>query len=166
MRTGEALAAAGSVLFFAFLLWQALALREAGRSGEMGSAFWPMLALGACTLLSLAWLVALVRGGRSPADTPPAEETPAETWGRRRKVGLSVAALLLYLVALPWIGFVLATLAFVLVFALGLGERRRSVLAVSPVLVTTIVVLVFARFIAIPLPRGAGVFATFSRLFY
>jgi hypothetical protein len=166
MSKGETLAAAGCAAFFAFMLWQAVELQGTGRSGEIGSGFWPMLSLGACTLLSLAWLVSGLARGRPAAAAPPPGETAAEAWSRRCKVGFSVAALFLYIVALPWVGFVLATLAFVLIFALGLGERRRVVLTVSPFLVTIIVVLVFARFITIPLPRGAGVFATFSRLLY
>jgi hypothetical protein len=40
------------------------------------------------------------------------------------------------------------------------------ILAASPFLVTAMVVAVFAKFITIPFPRGVGVFAAFSRLFY
>jgi len=73
---------------------------------------------------------------------------------------------LVYILVMPWIGFILATLIYILAFALALGERRRWVLAVSPVLVTAVIIGVFAKFITIPFPKGIGVFADFSRLFY
>jgi putative tricarboxylic transport membrane protein len=74
--------------------------------------------------------------------------------------------LFLYIAAMPWIGFVLSTFLFVFVFAVSLGERRKLVLSVSPFLVTAMIVAVFAKFITIPFPRGVGMFAAFSRLFY
>ena len=74
--------------------------------------------------------------------------------------------LLLYIVVMPWIGFGLSTLLYVPAFILVLGERRKLVLILSPLLVTVFVILIFSRFIAIPFPKGVGVFAAFSRLFY
>jgi putative effector of murein hydrolase len=67
---------------------------------------------------------------------------------------------------MPWFGFVLSTFLFVFSFAVCLGERRKTVLAVSPFVVTAMIVAVFAKFITIPFPRGVGLFAEFSRLFY
>jgi putative effector of murein hydrolase len=67
---------------------------------------------------------------------------------------------------MPWIGFGLSTLIYVLAFILVLGERRRLVLILSPILVTVLVILIFSKFIAIPFPKGVGIFAAFSRLFY
>jgi hypothetical protein len=90
----------------------------------------------------------------------------AEAWGRRRKVGLSILCLLAYIIAMPWVGFIPSTLMFILAFALVLEERRKWVLIISPVLVASIVIGVFAKFITIPFPKGVGVFAAFSRLFY
>jgi putative tricarboxylic transport membrane protein len=169
VKRGEIVVSACAVAFFSFMLSEATALRGVGRFGEMGSGFWPMLALGACVCLSAGWLASSVRQRRregAAGPGPAAAVGDAEAWRRRRKVTLSVLYLLLYVVTMPWIGFVLSTLAFVLLFAHAVGETRRRVLAVSPVVVTAIIVLVFARFITIPLPRGAGVFAGFSRLFY
>jgi hypothetical protein len=161
---GEVAASALCLAFFSFMFYEAVGLHGVGRSGEAGSGFWPMLALGASVLLSLGWLVSALRQGAGPGSAP--REPTAEAWRRRRRVGLSVAALVLYLAVMPWIGFILATLAFVPVFAVGLGETRRRVLTTSPVVVTALVVFIFGWFIAMPLPRGAGVFAAFSRIFY
>ena len=169
MKKGEIVLSAVCVVFFSAMFYEALELRGLGRFGETGSGFWPLLALGASILLSLGWLFENIRKYIAGGGTPPAKPTPeavAEAWQRRRKVGLSMACLLLYIIAMPWIGFLLATFFFIPVFALGLNERRPWVVAVSPVLVTGIVILVFAKFITIPLPKGVGVFAALSRIFY
>jgi uncharacterized membrane protein len=55
---------------------------------------------------------------------------------------------------------------FILTFILALEERRMKVLAISPVLITAAIIVVFAKFITIPLPKGVGIFAAFSRFFY
>lgn len=169
MKKGEIALSLVCVVFFSFMFYEAIDLRAVGRFGEVGSGFWPMLALGASILLSLGWLISsLARhpGGNGAALEEATPEAIAEAWDRRRKVGLSAACLLLYIVAMPWIGFIPSTFLFIPAFALALKERRTWVLAVSPVLVTGIVILVFAKFITIPLPRGAGIFAAFNRLFY
>jgi putative tricarboxylic transport membrane protein len=158
---GDVAASALCVAFFSFMFHEAVALHGVGRAGEAGSGFWPMLALGACVLLSAGWLVSTLRGRGAPAVEPAAEGSR-----RWRRVGLSVAALLAYIAVMPWIGFILSTLAFVPAFAVALGETRQRVLTASPVVVTALVVLVFGRFIAMPLPRGVGVFAALSRVFY
>jgi putative tricarboxylic transport membrane protein len=169
MKKGEIVTSAFCVAFFLFMLIQGFELLETRRSGEVGSGFWPVMSLAACTALSFVWLVtAVIESGKAkatPVATPTAEEVAA-TWNRRKKVGLSILCLLLYIVVMPWIGFVLSTFLFVFIFAVSLGERRKMVLAVSPFLITGIVIVVFARFITIPFPRGVGLFAAFSRLFY
>jgi hypothetical protein len=53
-----------------------------------------------------------------------------------------------------------------LVFIIALGERRKWVLILSPILVTAIIIIIFGKFIAIPFPRGVEIFATLSRFVY
>jgi putative tricarboxylic transport membrane protein len=85
---------------------------------------------------------------------------------RRRKVALSAVLLIIYVIVMPWIGFVLSTLLYVLAFIIVLEERRKWVLISSPFLITALVIVVFSKFIVIPFPRGMGLFAAFSRFFY
>jgi len=168
MKKGEMITGALCVAFFSFMLFQGVGLLETRRSGEVGSGFWPVMSLTFCLGLSIAWLVMTFVESRKAGERPaaPTPEEAAAVWIRRRTVGLSILCLFLYIVVMPWIGFVLATFLFVFAFAVSLGERRKLVLVVSPFLVTAMVVAVFAKFITIPFPRGVGVFAAFSRLFY
>ncbi len=169
MKRGEIVFSAFCVAFFSFMLYEAVELHGVGRFGEVGSGFWPMLSLGVSVLLSLCWLIVTLRkfsGAKSTAIEEPTPEAIAAAGSRRKKVALSIACLFLYIFVMPWIGFILSTLLFVPVFALALEERRKKVLIISPFLITAIVVLVFAKFITIPFPKGVAIFAVFSRLFY
>jgi uncharacterized membrane protein (DUF485 family) len=169
MKKGEIVFSAACVAFFGSMLFETLGLLGQGRAGEMGSGLWPFLALTVALVLSLLMLVGSIRKYRAAArkDAPePTSEDLAEKKRRRATVTLSIAAFVAYILVMPWIGFILGTLLYVLAFALTLGERRRWVLGVSPFLVTAVIVAVFAKFITIPFPKGIGIFADFSRLFY
>ena len=167
MKKGEIVFFAVCVAFFSFMFYDGLELRSHGRSGEIGSGLWPLIALGASALFSVALLISSVKKFRGEEDAE--DQTPeaiAEKKRQRITVTLSVVCFLAYLVGIPWIGFILATFIYIPVFALALGERRTSVLLISPFLLTAIIVAVFAKFITIPFPKGVGIFAAFSRLFY
>jgi len=167
MKQGEIVFFAVCVAFFSFMFYDGLELRSHGRSGEIGSGLWPLIALGASAPCSVVLLISsgkkFLREGAAEDLTP---EAAAEKKRQRVTVALSVACFLAYLVLTPWIGFILATFIYIPVFALALGERRMSVLLISPFLLTAIIVAVFAKFITIPFPKGVGIFAAFSRLFY
>jgi len=169
MKKGEIILCAFCVVFFSYMFYEAVKLHGVGRFGEVGSGFWPMLSLGVSVLLSLCWLIVTIvafskEKGRAVEE--PSPEAIASAWSRRRKVALSIVCLFGYVVIMPWIGFVLSTFLFIPAFALALEERRKSVLIISPLLVTAITILVFAKFIKIAFPKGEGIFAEFSRLFY
>jgi putative tricarboxylic transport membrane protein len=169
MKKGEIVLSAVCLAFFSFMFYESLELRGVGRFGEVGSGFWPLLSLGFAAILSLAWLITNLRQhSREKRETEeePAPESAAEAWSRRKKVGLSLACLLCYIVIMPWIGFLLSTMLFILTFILALDERRKTVLIISPPLITAAIIVVFAKFITMPLPKGVGIFAEFSRLFY
>jgi hypothetical protein len=169
MKKGEIVFSGACVLFFGFMLFESLDLLGQGRPGEVGSGLWPFMALTVSLALSLMVLIASVKKQRAVALQAPPEpsaEALADTKRQRMTVFLSIVTFLAYILLTPWIGFILATLIYILAFALALGERRRWVLAVSPFLVTAVIVAVFAKFITIPFPKGVGVFTEFSRLFY
>jgi putative tricarboxylic transport membrane protein len=168
MKKGEIIFSAVCIAFFGFMLFETFELLGQGRPGEVGSGLWPFMALAISTLLSILILISNIR--KSKSGGPGAQELTAEAIAEKRRaritVTLSVLCFLTYIIVTPWIGFIIATLLYIFVFALILGERRRWVLATSPVLMTAVIMGVFAKFITIPFPKGIGVFAEFSRLFY
>ncbi len=169
MKKGEIVFSACCVAFFGFMLFETLELLTQGREGEVGSGLWPFMALAVSTGLSLMMLIASIKKYRATAreSAPePTAEAVAEKKQQRITVTLSIVIFLVYILLTPLIGFILATLLYILAFTWALGERRRWVLAVSPFLVTAVIMGVFAKFITIPFPKGIGIFAEFSRLFY
>ena len=171
MKKDELIANVGVIVFFSFMLVQATGLKLVRRFGDMGSGFWPIMILSAATFLSILVLIFNTRKylkekkTRTPEPQAP-DRSAREIKERRMKLILSVVCLLVYILVMPYIGFVLATLFYVLAFILALGERRKWVLAISPFLVTAMAVAVFGKFITMPLPRGVDAFAAFSRIFY
>jgi putative tricarboxylic transport membrane protein len=171
MKRDEIVANVVFIAFFIFMLINSLKLHEIRRFGEVGSGFWPILILSTATLLSIILLVStlikyLNEKKKASVEASISKEALVDLKSRRRKFALSVILLLIYVIVMPWIGFVLSTLIYVLAFILALEERRKYVLIISPILVTALIVIIFAKFIVIPFPRGVGIFAAFSRLIY
>jgi len=171
MKRDEIVANIVIIAFFIFMLINSFKLHAIRRFGEMGSGFWPMLTLSAATLLSIILLISTItkhlkEKKKSSVEVTISKEAFVDLKNRRKKFVLSVILLLIYIIVMPWIGFVLSTLIYVLAFILALEERRKYVLIISPILVTALVITIFANFIAIPFPRGVGIFAAFSRLIY
>jgi len=171
MKRDEIVANIVIIAFFIFMLINSFKLHEIRRFGEMGSGFWPMLTLSTATLLSIILLVStlikyLKEKKKASVEATISKEALVDLKNRRKKFVLSVILLIIYIFVMPWIGFVLSTLIYVLAFILALEERRKYVLIISPIIVTALIVIIFAKFIVIPFPRGVGIFAAFSRLIY
>lgn len=171
MKRDEIIANVVIIAFFIFMLINSFKLHEIKRFGEMGSGFWPILALSAATLLSIVLLISNLRKyirekKMETGEMSISPEAKFDLKNRRKKFVLSLICLLGYILIMPWIGFVLSTLVYVFAFILALGERRKFILALSPFLVTALTVIIFARFIKMPLPKGVDFFAAFSRLIY
>jgi len=170
MKKVEIAAKAIIVAFFFAMMLNSLKLREIRRFGEMGSGFWPILILSTATVLSGLLLISSIlkymREKKNAEEPLLSPEEMRNRKNRRRKVALSTIFLIIYVIVMPWIGFVLSTLLYVLAFILVLEERRKWVLISSPFLITAFVIVVFSKFIVIPFPRGMGLFAAFSRFFY
>ena len=171
MKKGQIIGNAVILVFFLFLLIDSLKLHEIRRFGEMGSGFWPILILSSAALLSAFLLLSSILKFRKGKGKEEPEETlsPEDLASRKKQrniVILCAVVTLAYIFAMQAIGFALATFFYVLAFVLVLGERRKSVLIVSPVLVTALILVVFSRLIAMPLPKGMGFFADLSRFFF
>jgi putative tricarboxylic transport membrane protein len=132
----------------------------AGMPGALGPTAWPTAALaglGACAAL---WLVLEVltffrSGGRAAFVAAPAEDQDAHD---NLRAILGLALTVLYGIAIPTIGFPLATLLFVIAWS-ALGGVRRPVVLASVSLIGTVALLyVFVRLALMPLNRGSGIF--------
>ena len=163
MSRGELVFRGLCALFFAALLPHAWRLGEIRRLGEVGSGFWPLWILVLAALLSLFLFLQGLWSVRHDPRQQSASQSPS---GDPIRCLVAMAIVLIYLLLLPWAGFIITTPVFLFFFMLGLGERRIGLLSGAPLLITAGLFLFFIEFVQIPLPRGSGVFLAFSRLLY
>lgn len=83
-----------------------------------------------------------------------------------RMVFINVLVLAAYVGLLDIIGFLLATLIYLVVAPLSMGYRKPVALAVFSVVTTAVMVVVFGMVFYVPLPRGVELFRDLSYLIY
>nr|WP_312577859.1 tripartite tricarboxylate transporter TctB family protein [Sedimentibacter sp.] len=78
------------------------------------------------------------------------------------KLSIGIILLLLYSYALDYIGFIVNSLIFFVLYSRLLGEKRIRVLLLSAFVSVAILYLIFNTALGIMLPRGTGIFRTFA----
>jgi putative tricarboxylic transport membrane protein len=136
-----------------FLFWATLGL-ERHPLVPVGPEFYPQLVLGATGLLALLLVVSGVIAHRHAAMPAPAAARANYTL-----VTVAFAIFAIYIIALPYLGFRLATFAFLMAMPLALepprGARRRWIMVFVVALVATFVTyLAFESYLQVLLPRG------------
>lgn len=139
---------------------------NAGADSFVGPATWPramLIGIAICSgLLVLRNVLQYAHAQR--ARTPAAH--PSDERFDNRKAAIGIALLTLYVVAMPAIGFALATIAFFLVWLPFGGVRKPYVLASVAVLGTSALLYAFVKLTTLPLERGIGVFDSITVSLY
>ena len=137
------------VLLVAAGVYLTLALRlPFGAAERPGAGFYPVIVAVFAIVVALAATASAFRSApRTEADTPPLDAAA------RRRVVISVVALAAFCLALPWIGYPVAALAFVTVILRYLGGRWTTAL-LTGVLSSAGSYVLFAVLLDVPLPRG------------
>lgn len=139
-----------------FLFWATLGL-ERHPLVPVGPEFYPQLVLGTTAFLALLLVVSdLIAHRRAGVVTPPAGSAARANY---TLVVIAFAIFAIYVIALPYLGFRVATFAFLLAMPLALqparGVRRRWIVVFVVALVATIVIyLAFESYLQVLLPRG------------
>ncbi len=163
---GRSIAAPAAALVVAALLLARLMNREAAFTAShpgatFGSMSWP-IAMVIGVIVSLALLVAcriataLGARKRDVAKPGPAEKDAGASQGRTAAIG--IVAITLYVAAIPYIGFPLATLVFLVGWFVLAGTRKPVLVVVTSVLVTIGMLYMFVKVAYMPLPEGGAVF--------
>ena len=138
-----------------FLFWATLGLARHPLV-PVGPEFYPRLVLGTTAFLAMMLVVSdVVTYRRSQMATPAVSKARANYM----LVFTAFAIFAIYVIALPYLGFRLATFAFLLAMPLALqparGVRRRWIVVFVVALVATIVIyLAFNNYLQVLLPRG------------
>ena len=148
----------GLVVFAAslFLFWATLGL-ERHPLVPVGPEFYPQLVLGTTGFLALLLVVSdVIARRRAGVTTAPTVSTVPANY---MLVAVAFAIFAIYVIALPYLGFRVATFAFLLALPLALerprGVRRRWIVVFTVALVATVVIyLAFDSYLQVLLPRG------------
>ena len=142
-----------AVLVASLALYRATFAIESNPLVPVSPAFYPRLVLGTTAILSLALLVSdvlAVRAGRRPSGTP-----------QRLRYGLVAilfAIFAVYVLALPYLGFRVATFAFLVVMQSAIeppkGWRRAGLVAAVALATTLVTYYTFDSYLQVLLPRG------------
>jgi hypothetical protein len=135
------------VLLAAAGVYLTLALRlPFGAAARPGAGFYPVIVAVFAIVVALAATVTAYRSA-------PGGGTVELDAASRRRVVISVVALLAFCLALPWVGYPAAAFAFVTVVLRYLGARWTTALLIAALSAVGSHVL-FAVLLDVPLPRG------------
>jgi putative tricarboxylic transport membrane protein len=135
------------VLLVAAGVYLTLALQlPLGAAARPGAGFYPVIVAAFAVVVAL---VATVSAYRSA----PGGETIELDADARRRVVISVVALIAFCLVLPWVGYPAAAFAFVTVVLRYLGARWTTALLIAVLSAVGSHVL-FAVLLDVPLPRG------------
>ncbi len=135
------------------LAWASLDIREPDY-GQLSPATWPRIIVGAMSVLCLIYLFQSLRQGPDPKN-PDAPKTVRAFLGYWKNVIWCFVMFAIYLIAIPWVGLLVAGIGFVFLLLTALGGVR---LAWLHALLATIVVggmwAFFTFGLNVFLPRG------------
>lgn len=158
MRRRNIAAALGLIvcgLIYGYLSW---GLPQRSLPNTPGPSFFPLVV----TVLLLALSVALlIQGIAADRDVSAPGGDAATRLADRRLTFVLLATIFAYVVLLPVLGFILATIPFFAALTVLYGERRPILVLISALIMTAILYGVFRHVFGIFLPRGllAGIVA-------
>ena len=134
-------------LFFAVLVCYAAVQLPLGRFGKPGPGFFPLLLGVILGVLSLFFLTAQLFGRRPATD-------PAVPPRKERQVLLTLGALLLYSIILPFLGYLVSTVVLVFYLLHLAYPDKRLICGIFSILIAGASYMGFQMVLNIQLPRG------------
>lgn len=144
------------IVFFAISYVYVGATMPQSSSAELGAEQWPQLLITALIILLFVNIYNIYKN------------TPAEKRHFKSITGISIPAMVksklfwgiviifAYAFSLEPFGFILSTMVMFSIYAVLTGQKKKSVVALSAILITLGIYFVFQRGLGIMLPRGYG----------
>jgi hypothetical protein len=130
---------------------------------QMGDAFWPRAVLFVLIGLSVLLILQSFLKGRKKE---PAQKTPLQEALDRPALLKTMAVMIVYILCIPYLGFLVSTFLALIVFSYLMGDRKASRMVYFSLGMTVATYLVFALLIYTALPRGVWIFKSLSNLLY
>jgi hypothetical protein len=133
----------------------------------LGGAFWPRMVLLLLVGLTMFHIIGCLRKRDNARDTEtPSGKQSLEMANIRARVVPALLSLVAYGILMKHLGFIISSLIFQAVFLYILERQVSWRNLVVPFVLTSVLFILFVRVMALPLPRGTGIFREFSHLFY
>jgi putative tricarboxylic transport membrane protein len=146
------------ILLSTALFFQARGLDEVA----LGPGLWPRMVLVGFALACAAKLIVDVRCAYTATDACLADRPPIS----RAKLIVGIALIGLYALMAPVIGFPLATVGFIAGFMWVSGARSVPMIVGNVAVGTVLLLYLFVKFVYLPLPKGDGLFESFTLALY
>jgi putative tricarboxylic transport membrane protein len=150
----------GGSLFFYYLAGQLPVVKG---YQKMGDSFWPRLIL--LVLMGLSAIL-LIQSYLARKHQKAAAKADSEEKTGRGDLVLMMAAIVLYVVAIPYLGFLLSTFLALIAFSYLMGDRKALGMVFFSLGMTAAIYVVFGLIIYTALPRGVWIFKTLSTYIY
>jgi putative tricarboxylic transport membrane protein len=150
------------ILLSTALFFQARGLDEVAQPGQLGPGLWPRMVLVGFALACAAKLIVDVRCAYTATDACLADRPPIS----RAKLIVGIALIGLYALMAPVIGFPLATVGFIAGFMWVSGARSVPMIVGNVAVGTVLLLYLFVKFVYLPLPKGDGLFESFTLALY
>jgi len=150
----------GLSIFFFFLTTQFPIVKG---YQQMGDAFWPRAVLFVLIGLSVVLILqAWVKGKKKQ----PGKKTSPEKTLDRPALFKTMGVMIVYILCIPYLGFLVSTFLALIVFSYLMGDRKASRMMYFSLGMTVATYLIFALLIYTALPRGVWIFKSLSNLLY
>jgi hypothetical protein len=130
---------------------------------QMGDAFWPQLVLLVLIGLSAILIFQFLLKGKKKGSIKKA--SPEETLDRPALLK-TMGVMLLYVLCIPYLGFLVSTFLALILFSYLMGDRKKSRMLYFSLGMTIATYLVFGLLIYTAMPRGVWIFKSLSNLLY
>ena len=147
------------ILLSVFLFYDTFSI-EAAASEEIGPTMWPRILLVSLFIFGFILLIqSLYRLKNESAEKSGDRFDAVKFWG-------FLILIILYIPALTYIGFIIATPIWIFMLAFTAGMRKVLPLILTPLIGTAVVTFLFPVLLRISMPRGVGIMREVSYFFY
>ncbi len=129
---------------------------------QMGDSFWPRLIL--IILMGLA--VILFLHSYLARKSQKGAKAVSKSKEGRGDLALMMAAMVVYVLVIPYLGFLISTFLALIVFSYLMGDRKPLGMLSFSLGMTAAIYVVFGLIIYTALPRGVWIFKTLSTYIY
>jgi len=150
----------GGSLFFYYLAGQLPVVKG---YQQMGDSYWPRLVLGVLVGLAVILLIQTLL----PRKTPKSAGKPgSDEKGGRGTMAQTMIAIVIYVLAIPYLGFLVSTFLALIAFSYLMGDRKAWGMFFFSLGMTAAIYVIFGLVIYTSLPRGVWIFKTLSTYIY